>query len=83
MMKFDVDNPREKDLSMFQRLQLQMNGSIAVGNYMREGWSGYLTFYAFRCKKHGLVCDYPHGHWETLSCPKCVDEKIKAAGITP
>jgi len=77
-MKFDIDNPREKDLTMFQRLQLQINGDVAVGKHTRPGWSGDLTFYAFRCREHGLVCDYLHGHWETLSCPKCVDEKIKA-----
>ena len=76
-MKFDVDNPREKDLTTFQRLQLQLNGHVAVGNFTRPGWKGDLTFYAFRCKKHGLVCDYTHGHWEMLSCPKCLDEKLK------
>jgi len=76
-VKFDIDNPREKDLTMFQRLQLQINGHVAVGSFTRPGWSGDLTFYAFRCKRHGLVCDYAHGHWEMLSCPRCVDEKIK------
>jgi len=80
MMKFDIDNPREKDLTMFQRLQLQTSGSVAVGNYIREGWSGDLTFYAFRCQKHGLVCDYQHGFDDVLSCPKCLDEKKSDTG---
>ena len=80
-MKFDIDNPREKDLTMFQRLQLQINGDVPVGNFTRPGWSGDLTFYAFRCRKHGLVCDYPHGREELLNCPKCVDERIKASGL--
>ena len=77
-MKFDIDNPREKDLTMFQRLQLQISGDVPIGNFTRPGWSGDLTFYAFRCRKHGLVCDYLHGYDEVLSCPKCMDEKIKA-----
>ena len=76
-MKFDIDNPRERDLTMFQRLMLQINGDVAVGKHTRQGWSGDLTFYAFRCKKHGLVCDYLHGFYEILSCPKCLDEQIK------
>ena len=81
-MKFDVDNPREKDLSMFQRLQLQMNGTVAVGNYTRPGWKGYLTFYAFRCKTHGLVCTYVSGE-DNLSCPRCLEEIKKEYGLKP
>ena len=79
-MKFDIDNPREKDLTMFQRLMLQISGDVPIGNFTRPGWSGDLTFYAFRCGKHGLVCDYPHGHEELLSCPKCFEETKKNTG---
>ena len=80
-MKFDIDNPRERDLTLFQRLQLQKNGHVAVGDYLRSGWKAPITFYAFRCRKHGLVCDYPHSNWETLSCPKCLDETKKKHGL--
>ena len=54
-----------------------------VEHRMYRGWSGYLPFYGFTCDKHGYVIDYKHGHREKLSCPKCVDEKIKAYGLKP
>ena len=80
MMKFDIDNPREKDLTLFQRFKLQTNGCVSVGNYTRPGWSGDLTFYAFRCNTHGLVCDYPHGFEDRLDCPKCLEVKKNNTG---
>ena len=46
-----------------------------VGYSTREGWSGALPFYSFKCEKHGLVCDYPHGHYLRLSCPLCVRDE--------
>ena len=78
-MKFDIDNPREKDLTTFQRLRIQINGYVPIGNYTRPGWKGDLTFYAFRCKLHGLVCNYPHGE-DNLGCPKCLEEIKKNTG---
>ena len=51
----------------------------AVGYYMREGWRGPIMFYQFKCPKHGLVVDYPHGHAQRLECPVCGVEELKSA----
>jgi hypothetical protein len=39
--------------------------------YAKIGDNNGLEYYAFRCKKHGLVVDYPHGHDEFLICLRC------------
>ena len=56
---------------------IQMYGSVYIGDYSKPGWSGELPFYAFRCRKHGIVTDYVHdGKMKPayLECPKCKKE---------
>lgn len=48
----------------------------AVGRWMKNGWSGALEFYQFKCKKHGMVVNYAEGHDEILRCPICWQEEI-------
>jgi len=52
-----------KALSLWQRLKMQLSGYVYVGDRQRPGWTGSLPFYAFKCEKHGIVQDYPHGYW--------------------
>ncbi len=58
-------------LTLIQKIILKLKGHVFIGNRTRPGWKGSLPFYAFKCDKHGLVEDYPHGHEEKLECPKC------------
>jgi len=54
-----------------QRLHIQLWGNLYLGHYSQPGWSGELPFYAFRCRKHGIVVNYLYGYSERLECPKC------------
>lgn len=64
----------EGDLSLSQRITLRWRGRVYVGDQTREGWSGSLPFYVFRCREHGLIEDYLHGLYENLSCEFCEEE---------
>jgi len=56
-------------------LQIERKGVIHVGDHKMAGWKRPLSFYAFRCDKHGLVANYPIGHMEKLLCPFCLEEE--------
>ena len=58
----------------YKRWEAQLGVTVFLGYYRRPGWSGALPFYLWECPKHGLVVDYPHGHKQALSCPKCREE---------
>ena len=60
-------------LTGLQKLRLMIGGRVYVGMKKKPHWTkGKLPFYVFRCQKHGLVEDYPHGWEDDLSCPECV-----------
>ena len=63
-------------MNAFQRLELFLTGSAYVGHRTRPGWKGSLPFYVFRCPKHGLVEDYPHGYNGRLDCPMCSHKSV-------
>jgi len=50
-----------------------------IGDFMKEGWTGELPFYRFKCPKHGQVVSYKKGYAEELRCPECHKE-IKQDG---
>ncbi len=58
-------------LSMYQRMRISQGLQVPVGKHQREGWSGALMFYAFKCKKHGIVENYAQGYRKVLRCPEC------------
>lgn len=58
-------------LNRLQKLDLLLFGRASVGKHSLPGWTGELEFYLFRCEKHGIVIDYPHGMGEELRCPVC------------
>jgi len=65
-------------MNQIQRLELLLTGKAFVGyRKLSPKWKEALPFYAFRCPKHGLVEDYPHGYHERLKCPECVKERAK------
>ena len=63
------------NLSNYHILKLRLSGSVYVGDYRLPGWMGKLPFYAFECRKHGLVVNYPTGYEQRLECPFCSNEK--------
>jgi len=61
----------EYKLNRWQRLRISRGWPVPVGKHRREGWSGPIMFYAFKCDKHGIVTNYQQGHAQILRCPKC------------
>jgi hypothetical protein len=60
-------------LSLWQKIQLRINGYVFLRWEKRKEWSDYHPIYLVRCKKHGLYETYPQGYEENiLSCPKCL-----------
>ena len=67
------------ELTLTQKLRLKLFGTTPVGYRMKPGWSAPIMHYAFRCKKHGTVINYPSGYAQRLKCPLCLEEKHKYA----
>jgi len=61
-------------LSLWQKIQLKLSGNAFLEYRRKPGWSGSLPFYVFRCPKHGLMEDYPHGYQKELRCIECFKE---------
>lgn len=62
---------RDPRIKLIERLRLQLEGHVYVGNKMKEGWKEPIPHYIFMCPIHGLVEDYPHGYQQRLECPLC------------
>lgn len=54
---------------------LSTTGSCKIGKV--ETPRGYLTYFAFRCMKHGIQIDYEHGYNYRLDCPKCLEISLQ------
>lgn len=61
-------------IRLLERLRIQLQGHVYVGDKLEEGWKEPLPYYAFKCPIHGIVYDYPHGYDKRLECPICRDE---------
>lgn len=73
--KLDIDDPRERDLTRFQRMQLSMFGLVKIGDIQRDGWRAPIDHYLMRCPVHGLIVTYPKGFDQRLECYKCREEE--------
>ncbi len=65
---------KQKDgltLSLTQKIRLKLFGITSTEKKALPGWRGEIQFYAFKCPKHGIVEDYPHGYRQVLRCRKC------------
>jgi len=67
------------ELTLFERLRLRIFGSVPVGRRIKPSWSGPIMHYAFKCPKHGIVMNYPHGEDGRFDCLHCLEEKWKYA----
>jgi len=61
-------------LSLWQKIQLAVQGYAFHHWEKRPGWRDYLPIYVVKCKKHGLYFDYPHGFRQYFLCPECWKE---------
>ena len=62
-------------IRLIERLKIQLKGHVYVGDKKEDGWEKPLPYFAFKCPKHGIVYDYPHGHKQRLECPLCRKER--------
>ena len=72
-----LGNRKDPRIRLLERLKIQLSGHVYVGEKLEEGWEKPLPQYAFKCPKHGIVYDNPHGHKQRLECPKCREEQEK------
>jgi len=68
----------DERIKLLERLKIQLQGHIYIGNEKREGWKDSAPFYMFKCPKHGYVKNYVKGFDNRLECPKCIEEMKKA-----
>ena len=62
-------------LSLWQKLQLMINGYVFITYAKRKNWRDFMPFYVVKCSKHKILFfDYPHGYNEVFYCPLCEEE---------
>jgi hypothetical protein len=61
--------------TLLESIKLKRHDARLVGLDQRDGWSGELPFYEWKCKIHGLVQNYEQGFYYILECPFC--QKIR------
>ena len=66
-------------ITPMQRKMAALGFKVPLGEYSKPGWAGSLPFYAFNCKRHGVVVNYPRGHAQILRCPECDRESREEA----
>lgn len=80
--KDDRNGSKNMKLSLWQKIQLRINGYVFLRFEKREGWSGYLPIFAVKCPIHGLYSGAHHGYSDAPpQCPKCLEEAVKDAGL--
>jgi len=62
-------------LTSMQRKMAALGIKVPLGKHSKPGWGGALPFYAFNCKLHGVVINYPQGYAKILRCPECDREE--------
>ena len=71
-------------LRLLEKLKIQLQGHIFVGNEQNEGWKSPIPVYMFRCQKHGYVKNNAKGYRKRLECPQCLEEiKVKSETVHP
>lgn len=65
--------------TLWQRFKMWIDWPAYVGHRTFPGWTGHLPFYAFKCRWHGIVENYPQGHKHRLYCPVCQEEDSQSS----
>jgi len=71
-----TEQMEELTLTFWQRIRLKLFNRTPIGKRRYPGWTGSLTFYLFKCEKHGYVIDYPHGYKGILYCSECMKNNL-------
>ena len=58
-------------LTFIQKLIIRIVGHVKVNYILENHWNEDLSYYVYRCKKHGLQLGYTMGHKGYLMCPIC------------
>ena len=66
-------------LTPMQHKMAALGFKVPLGKHRKPEWKDDLPFYAFKCKHHGVVVNYPQGRPQTLRCPKCERESREEA----
>ena len=72
-----VDFGAIPDLSVLQRLRIQVFGNLFLRWVKPEGYSGAIPVYIIKCSHHGLYLDTPHGNRKYFQCRNCLNEVIE------
>ncbi len=72
MEKKALYEPTVEQATGWQKFLARMGVTVFLGYGIREGWTGELPFYLFKCPRcKQLRVDYRHGHQGYLLCPVC------------
>jgi len=59
-------------LSLWRKTHIDAGGRYRLGFETREGWSGHLPFYLFKCYScKNIAKSYTQGHRGYLTCSSC------------
>ncbi len=72
-----VDFGTIPDLSVLQRLRIQVFRNLFLFWVKPEGYSGAVPVYLVKCPRHGLYLDTPHGNRKYFQCRNCLNEVIE------
>jgi hypothetical protein len=61
-------------IKLIERLRIQLQGHLYLGEEKRDGWKDTISLYMFKCPKHGYVKTYVKGFNKRLDCPECIEE---------
>jgi hypothetical protein len=64
----------DKRNKLLQKLKIQLQGHVRVGEEQKEGWKTPTPVYMFNCQKHGYVKSKSKGYRKRLECPQCLEE---------
>ena len=64
----------DKRIKLIEKLKIQLQGHLYVGEEKKEGWKEPSPVYMFKCPKHGYVKNRVKGYNERLECPDCLKE---------
>lgn len=60
-------------LKLLDRLKIQLQGHLYLGEEILDGWEKPAPVYLFKCPIHGLVKSTVRGRGR-LDCPECLKE---------
>jgi len=64
-------------IKLLDRLKIQLQGYLYLGDEKKEGWKKPAPVYMFKCPIHGYVKSVPRGYNGRLECPLCIEELKK------